>query len=61
MIENVFESHAQHGGVRVIDFHAVTKTVCDLPSYCSAALYLKIQPLCVDVPPNVVGRDAFLQ
>ena len=50
--------------MRVVDFHTVTKTVCNLPSYCSAALYLKLQPLCgadADAPPGVVTLPAFLQ
>jgi hypothetical protein len=61
LIGNVFRAHAEHGGVRVVDFHTVTKTVCDLPSYCSAALFLKLQPLCAGVPPGVVTYEAFLQ
>jgi hypothetical protein len=60
LITNVFRSHAEHGGVRVVDFHTVTKQVCDLPSYCSAALFLKLQPLCPQ-SLGIVTMEAFLQ
>lgn len=60
LIANVFRAHGDHGGIRAVDFHAATRAVCDLPSYCSAALFLKLQPLC----PHAVGivtHDAFMQ